>query len=257
MNNKNTKNTNTNHEKRSLPDKLFKKKKNGKISFLKLIGWAILALFIIALNSDDKSAKQEASNTETSTSTSSSLSEKTKKREEEYQKQLKESKEKEKATKASESKEAETKASEEAATKASEEAAKKAKEAEEAEEAKKKEAEKAAAATPEGKVKKFIKKNELKDARYKIEGNSLALEFNIGEQWSVDFSKATLDSINWDNFNGYENLYHVSDNYYINPSLTRDVTDSKKLAKLDSFSASKMEGSSDLFINYYLGLPKE
>ncbi len=72
-NNKNTKNTNTNHEKRSLPDKLFKKKKNGKISFLKLIGWAILALFIIALNSDDKSAKQEASNTETSTSTSSSL----------------------------------------------------------------------------------------------------------------------------------------------------------------------------------------
>lgn len=308
-NNKNTKNTNTNHEKRSLPDKLFKKKKNGKISFLKLIGWAILALFIIALNSDDKSAKQEASNTETSTSTSSSLSEKTKKREEEYQKQLKESKEKEKATKASESKEAETKASEEAATKASEEAAKKAKEAEEAEEAKKKEAEKAAAATPEGKVKKFIKKNELKDARYKIEGNSLALEFNIGEQWSaestafgatgvmgtypdyleslskigfdeialiglttfvkptgqeydnvavsVDFSKATLDSINWDNFNGYENLYHVSDNYYINPSLTRDVTDSKKLAKLDSFSASKMEGSSDLFINYYLGLPKE
>lgn len=305
-NTKNTKNTNTNHEKRNLPDKLFKKKKNGKISFLKLIGWAILALFIIALNSDDKSAKQEASNTETSTSTSSSLSEKTKKREEEYQKQLKESKEKEKATKASESKEAETKASEEAATKASEEAAKKAKEAEEA---KKKEAEKAAAATPEGKVKKFIKKNELKDARYKIEGNSLALEFNIGEQWSaestafgatgvmgtypdyleslskigfdeialiglttfvkptgqeydnvavsVDFSKATLDSINWDNFNGYENLYHVSDNYYINPSLTRDVTDSKKLAKLDSFSASKMEGSSDLFINYYLGLPKE
>ncbi len=298
MNNKNTKNTNTNHEKRSLPDKLFKKKKNGKISFLKLIGWAILALFIIALNSDDKSAKQEASNTETSTSTSSSLSEKTRKREEEYQKQLKESKEKEKATKASESKEAETKASKEKATKASEEATKKAKEAEEA-----------AAATPEGKVKKFIKKNELKDARYKIEGNSLALEFNIGEQWSaestafgatgvmgtypdyleslskigfdeialiglttfvkptgqeydnvavsVDFSKATLDSIKWDNFNGYDNLYHVSNNYYINPSLTRDVTDSKKLAKLDSYSSTKMEGSSDLFINYYLGLPEE
>ncbi|EOE6377192.1 hypothetical protein ACKO6P_002561 [Enterococcus faecium] len=299
MNNKNTKNTNTNHEKRSLPDKLFKKKKkNGKISFLKLIGWAILALFIIALNSDDKSAKQEASNTETSTSTSSSLSEKTRKREEEYQKQLKESKEKEKATKASESKEAETKASKEKATKASEEATKKAKEAEEA-----------AAATPEGKVKKFIKKNELEDARYKIEGNSLALEFNIGEQWSaestafgatgvmgtypdyleslskigfdeialiglttfvkptgqeydnvavsVDFSKATLDSIKWDNFNGYDNLYHVSNNYYINPSLTRDVTDSKKLAKLDSYSSTKMEGSSDLFINYYLGLPEE
>ncbi|EGP5218455.1 hypothetical protein EH372_12495 [Enterococcus faecium] len=294
MNNKNTKNTNTNHEKRNLPDKLFKKKKNGKISFLKLIGWAILALFIIALNSDDKSSKQEASNTETSTSTSSSLSEKTKKREEEYQKQLKESKEKEKATKASESKEAETKASEEAAKKAKE-----------AEEAKKK----AEEATPEGKVKKFIKKNELKDARYKIEGNSLALEFNIGEQWSaestafgatgvmgtypdyleslskigfdeialiglttfvkptgqeysnvavsVDFSKATLDSIKWDNFNGYDNLYHVSNNYYINPSLTRDVTDTKKLAKLDSYSSTKMEGSSDLFINYYLGLPEE
>lgn len=296
MNNKNTKNTNTNHEKRSFFDKLFKKKKNGKVSILKMIGWIFLAFFIVAVNSSGGDKKEAASkDTTKQIETSTSLDEKTKKREAEYQKQLKESKEKA------------SKESEENATKASEEAAAKAKREEE--EAKKKEAEKAAEATPEGKLKKFIKKNELKDARYKIEGNSLALSFDIGEQWSaestvfgatgvmgtysdyleslskigfdeivliglttfvnttgqeqqdvavsVDFSRATLDSINWKNFDGYENLYHVADNYYINPALTRDTTNSKKLAKLDNFSASKMESSSDLFINYYLGLPEE
>ena len=125
MNNKNTKNTNTNHEKRSFFDKLFKKKKNGKVSILKMIGWIFLAFFIVAVNSSGGDKKEAASkDTTKQIETSTSLDEKTKKREAEYQKQLKESKEKA------------SKESEENATKASEEAAAKAKREEE--EAKKK-----------------------------------------------------------------------------------------------------------------------